>query len=408
LEDLGVNDTIWIFMKYRLARFAENLQGQPMFKVLEKVQELQRQGKDIIHFEIGDPNFDTPKNIQEAGCEAIRSGKTHYAPSAGIRELREASCETTFKSRGFLPTPEQILVAPGANILIYYAVRCLVNPGDEVIVPDPGFPTYYSVIESCGAIPVRVPLKEENSFRMSPADIRNAISSKTRLIILNSPQNPTGSLMTPEEINEVAQIAEEFDIYLYSDEIYSRMIFDEEKKFSSPASLDQCKKRTIVANGLSKAFAMTGWRIGIAIGPEDVIAKMALLLQTTSSCVPPFIQYAALEAINGDQSEVKRMMQEYKERRDILVDGLNDIEGISCVKPDGAIYAFPNITKTGMSSQEFVDFVLEEAGVALLPGTNFGQYGEGYVRMCYVNSKENIIKGVQRIKEVLEKKYESK
>lgn len=407
LEDLGVSDTIWIFMKYRLAKFAENLQGQPMFKVLEKVQELQREGKDIIHFEIGDPDFNTPENIQEAACEAIRSGKTHYAPSAGIYELREASCQTTLKSRGFLPTPEQILVAPGANILIYYAVRCLVNPGDEVVVPDPGFPTYYSVIESCGAVAVRVPLKEENSFRMKPADIRNAMSSKTRLIILNSPQNPTGSLMTPEEINEIAQIAEEFDVYLYSDEIYSRMIFDAEKKFSSPALLDQCKKRTIVANGLSKAFAMTGWRIGIAIGPEDVIAKMALLLQTTSSCVPPFIQYAALEAINGDQTEVKRMMQEYKERRDILIDGLNDIEGISCVKPDGAIYAFPNITKTGMSSQEFVDFVLDEAGVALLPGTNFGQYGEGYVRMCYVNSKENIIKGLDRIKQSLEKKYES-
>lgn len=389
-------------MKYRLTKFAEDLQGQPMFKVLEKVQEMQRQGKDIIHFEIGDPDFSTPKNITEACITALREGKTHYAPSIGIKELREAACQTTLKSRGFLPSLEQVLVAPGANILIYYAVRCLVNPGDEVIVPDPGFPTYYSVIQSCGAVAVHVPLREENGFRMNPSDVRKCITDKTRLIILNSPQNPTGSVMTPEEIEEIAKIAEEFDIFLFSDEIYSRMIFDEHVKFSSPGALDKCQKRTIIANGFSKAFAMTGWRIGIAIGPEDVIAKMSLLLQTTSSCVPPFIQYAALEAITGDQSEVRVMSKEYKERRDLLVDGLNNIEGISCVKPGGAIYAFPNITKTGMTSDEFADFVLREANVALLPGTNFGDYGEGYVRMCYVNSKENIREGLKRIKTALE------
>ncbi len=389
-------------MKYRLTQFAEDLQGQPMFKVLEKVQEMQRQGKDVIHFEIGDPDFNTPKNISEAGCRAIMEGKTHYAPSIGIKELREAARQTTLRSRGFLPDLEQVLVAPGANILIDYAIRCLVNVGDEVIVPDPGFPTYYSVIKSCGVVPVRIPLKEENGFRMNPADVRKAITPKTRLIILNSPQNPTGSVMTPEEIAEMAKIAEEFDIYLFSDEIYSRMIFDEHIKFSSPSALDQCKKRTIVANGFSKAFAMTGWRIGVAIGPADIIAKMALYLQTTSSCVPPFIQYAALEAINGDQTEVKHMMATYKERRDILVDGLNDIPGITCVKPGGAIYAFPNITGTGMTSEEFADFILQEANVALLPGPNFGEHCEGYVRMCYVNSKENIIEGLKRMKAALE------
>jgi aspartate aminotransferase len=390
-------------MKYRLTKFAEDLQGQPMFKVLEKVQELQRQGKDVIHFEIGDPDFDTPKNITDAAIQALKDGKTHYAPSIGIKELREAVCKTTLRSRGYEPALNQVLVAPGGNILIYYAVRCLVNPGDEVIVPDPGFPTYYSVIQSCGAVAVRVPLKEENEFRMSPQDVRARITDKTRLIILNSPQNPTGSVMTPEEIEEMAKIAEEFDIFLFSDEIYSRMMFDEQVKFSSPGYLDQCKERTIIANGFSKAFAMTGWRIGVAIGPEDVIAKMSLLLQTTSSCVPPFIQYAALEAINGDQTEVKKMIQEYKERRDILVDGLNDIKGISCLKPGGAIYVFPNITGTGMTSEEFSDFMLKEANVALLPGTNFGEHGEGYIRMCYVNSKENIIEGLKRIKAALEK-----
>lgn len=390
-------------MRYRLTKFAEGLQGQPMFKVLERVQELQRQGRDIIHFEIGDPDFSTPKNIAEAGCRAIMEGKTHYAPSVGIKELREAARNATLKSRGFLPDLNQVLVAPGANILIEYVIRCLVNPGDEVIVPDPGFPTYYSVIKACDVVPVRVQLKEENGFRMNPADVRKLITPRTRLIILNSPQNPTGSVMTPEEIHEMAKIAEEFDIYLFSDEIYSRMIFDENIKFSTPATLDQCKKRTIVANGFSKAFAMTGWRIGVAIGPEDIIAKMALLLQTTASCVPPFIQYAALEAIIGDQTEIKHMMEEYKTRRDILVDGLNSIKGISCEKPGGSIYVFPNITKTGMTSEEFADFALNNAEVALLPGTNFGEFGEGYVRMCYVNSKENIIEGLQRIKNAIEK-----
>lgn len=391
-------------MKYRLTSFAENLQGQPMFKVLEKVQEMERAGKDVIHFEIGDPDFSTPKNITAAGIKALQDGKTHYAPSIGIKELREAVRETTLKSRGFKPSLEQVIVAPGANILIYYAVRCLVNPGDEVIVPDPGFPTYYSVINSCGAVPVPVALKEENEFRMNPSDVRKLITPKTRLIILNSPQNPTGSSMKPEEIAEMAKIAEEFDIFLFSDEIYSRTMFDKEVTFSSPGTLDECKKRTIIINGFSKAFAMTGWRIGIGIGPEDVIAKMALLLQTTSSCVPPFIQYAALEAITGDQSEVKMMMQEYKERRDILVDGLNSIPGITCLKPGGAIYVFPNITKTGMTSEEFADFILQEANVALLPGTNFGAHGEGYIRMCYANSQENIKAGIERMRVALAKR----
>lgn len=391
-------------MKYRLTKFAENLEGQPMFKVLEKVGEMQRQGKDIVHFEIGDPDFDTPANIVEAACHSLQSGDTHYAPSIGIKELRESVRKVTERSRGFLPDLDQVLIVPGANIGIYYAVRCLVEPGDEVIVPDPGFPTYYSVLKPCGVKAVRVPLKEENSFRMNPADVRALITPKTRMIILNSPQNPTGSVMTEEEIKEVAKIAEEFDIYLYSDEIYSRMYFASGVNFSSPSYLDKCKERTIVANGFSKAFAMTGWRIGALIGPSDVIAKMSLLLQTTSSCTPPFIQKAAIEAIEGDQSAVKGMVEEYQARMKLLVDGLNDIDGITCLEPGGAIYVFPNITGTGMTSQEFTDFALEEAGVAVLPGTNFGEYGEGYIRMCVVSSREDIEKGIDRLRTALAKK----
>jgi aspartate aminotransferase len=366
------------------------------------VQEMQRQGKDVIHFEIGDPNFDTPANIIEAACTALRNGKTHYAPSIGIKELREAVCAATERSRGFRPDIDQVLVVPGANIAIFYAVQCLVNAGDEVIVPDPGFPTYYSVIKACGVTPVRVPLREENAFRMSPVDVRARITEKTRMIMLNSPQNPTGSVMTKEEIEEIANIAEEFDLYIYSDEIYSRMYFKEGSAFNSPSYLDKCKERTIVANGFSKAFAMTGWRIGAVIGPTDVIAKMDLLLQTTSSCVPPFVQYAALEALTGDQSAVREMVAAYKERMQILVDGLSGIKGIQCLEPGGAIYVFPKITGTGMTSQEFTDFALEKAGVAVLPGTNFGEYGEGYIRMCVVSSREHIEEGVRRLKEAIE------
>ena len=391
-------------MKYRLTKFANDLDGQPMFKVLERVQEMEREGKDIIHFEIGDPDFDTPKNIIEAACAAIRGGNTHYAPSVGIKELREEIRVTTQRSRGFLPELNQVLVVPGANIGIYYAIRCLVEKGDEVIVPDPGFPTYFSVLKACDVTSVRVPLREENGFRMSPDDVRKKITSKTRMIILNSPQNPTGAVMTKDEIDEIAKIAEEFDIYLYSDEIYARMYFSDEAEFSSPSSYDKCKERTIIANGFSKAFAMTGWRIGALIGPSDVIEKMSLLLQTTSSCVPPFVQRAALEAIIGPQDTVKEMMYEYEERMKLLVEGLNTIKGITCLQPGGAIYVFPNITGTGMTSEEFTDFALQKAGIAVLPGTNFGECGEGYIRMCIVNSRENIQEGLQRLKAAIEEK----
>ena len=293
-------------MKYKLSDAALNLEGQPMFKVLAKVQEMESRGESIIHFEIGDPDFSTPSNVINIACESLKNGETHYTNSMGLYDFREAICDVTEKSRGFRPDINQVLVTPGANIIIYYAIRCLVNPGDEVIVPDPGFPSYYSVLKFCNVTPVRVPLREANDFRMSPIDVKKRITSKTRLIIINSPQNPTGSLMKLEEINEIAQIAEENNLYLYSDEIYSRMIFDDSVSFATPSSLDSCKKRTIVANGFSKAFAMTGWRLGVAIGPEEVIQKMSILLQTTSSCVSSFIQRAGLEAILGDQTEVKK------------------------------------------------------------------------------------------------------
>jgi aspartate aminotransferase len=378
-----------------------NIQGQPMFKVFDKVQKLERSGRKILHFELGEPNFDTPANIVDAACNAIKNGETHYANSMGLYALREAVQQATHISRGFKPEIDQILATPGANTIIYLAVSCLVNPGEEVIVPDPGFPTYCSAINYCGAIPVTVPLYEHNQFRLNPDDLRKRITSKTRLIIINSPSNPTGAVMTPDEIDEVARIAEEHDIYLLSDEIYARMVFDGEKKFHTPSMLDQCKERTIIINGFSKAFAMTGWRLGVAIGPKEVIEKMGLVVQTIVSCVPPFIQLAGIEAIKGDQSAVREMLSVYQQRRDVMVEGLNSIPGIKCVEPEGALYAFANISDTGMTSEEFTDFALEKAGVALLPGNNFGEYGEGFIRLCYVNTLENIKCAIDQLKQAL-------
>ena len=380
---------------------ALNVQGQPMFKVFDKVQKLERSGRDIIHLELGEPNFDTPPNIVEAACDALRNGQTHYTSSMGLYALREVVQSTTLISRGFKPEIDQILVTPGANAIIYLAVSCLVNPGDEVIVPDPGFPTYSSAIRYCGAVPVSVPLYESNQFRLNPDDLRKQITPKTRLIIINSPSNPTGAVMTHDEIDEISRIAAEHDIYLLSDEIYARMVFGGKTSFYTPAMLDHCKERTIIINGFSKAFAMTGWRLGVAIGPKDVIDKMGLVVQTIVSCVPPFIQIAAIEAIQGNQSAITEMLEAYKQRRDIIVDGLNSIPGIHCIKPEGALYAFPNISGTGMTSEEFADFALEKAGVAVLPGNNFGDYGEGFVRLCYVNTQENIERAIRQLKQAL-------
>jgi aspartate/methionine/tyrosine aminotransferase len=382
----------------KISEFAYKIDGQPMFKVLDKAKSLELSGKPMIHLEIGDPDFNTPKMIVDETIEALNSGMTHYCSSYGLLEFRKRIQEITEISRHFKPDLDQVLVTPGANIGIYYAVSCLVDNGCEVIVPDPGFPTYYTIIKMCGAVPIRVPLKEENEFRMNPKDIENLITDKTRLIIINSPSNPTGSVMTPEEIKEVYEIAEKHDVYLYSDEIYSRMNYGE-TFFSSPSMFDKCKSHVILSNGFSKAFAKTGWRLGSLIGPSEVIEKMQLLLQSTSSCVSPFIQMAGIAALRNTYYS-ENMKNLYKTRRDFLVDGLNKINNISCLLPGGAFYVFPNITKTGMTSYEVVELLMNN-GVVTLPGTCFGEYGEGYIRLCYANSLENIEKSVNIIKGVL-------
>jgi len=385
----------------KLSNAALSVSGQPMFKVLDKAEQLERDGKKIIHFELGEPKFNTPRNIVDAAVKSLQNGDTHYVNSYGKYQLRTLIQETTLKSRGFRPDINQILITPGANAVIFLAISCLVNRGEEVIIPDPGFPTYISAANFLGAKIVTVPLYEHNSFKLNPDDLRSKITSKTRLIIINSPSNPTGSLIDPDELIEIAKIAEEKDIYLLSDEIYARMVFEESEKFFSIGLQDACKKRIIIANGFSKAFAMTGWRLGAAIGPAVIIEKMMLVLQTISSCVPPFIQEGGIEAIQGDKADLKEMMDFYKKNRDYLVDNLNLIKGITCLKPDGAIYAFPNITGTGMSSESFANYLLDNCGIAVIPGNHFGVSGEGYVRLSYTISFELIVEAIEKMKTAL-------
>jgi aspartate aminotransferase len=381
---------------------ARNIDGQPMFKVIDKVRHLESQGRNIIHLEIGDPDFQTPQNIVEAAKLSLDNGETHYVSSWGMPDFIDVIRDATHSSRGFKPDSDQVLVTPGANIAIFYATFCLSNPGQEILVPDPGFPTYLSAIKMCGAKPVPYPLYDKNAFRMRAADIEPLITDKTRLIIINSPQNPTGAITEPWALKEIYELAVKHDLYIYSDEIYARMVYGDQE-FFSVASLDECKERVILSNGFSKAFAMTGWRLGTLVMPAEVAERMMLLLQTTSSCVSPFLQRAGIEAIRGNQSSVNQMMLEYKSRRDLLVNGLNKISGIQCHMPGGAFYAFANISSFGMSSEAFADYMLQHAGIALLPGSCFGSQGEGFVRLVYASSRSGLMDAVNRLEDACKK-----
>lgn len=372
----------------RLAKITEGLIGQPMFKLLHEAQELERRGRQIIHFEIGDPSFDSPPHAIEAAKKALDANLTHYTNSMGLLEFREAVAEYTELNLGFKPPINQIIACP-ANAVIDFVARCVVNPGEEVIYPNPGFSTYYSVINYNGMIPVGVQLKEENDFRMDPEDIRRKITDRTRLIIINSPHNPTGSVMTGEEMLQIAEIAEEHDIYLLSDEVYSKVIYG--NTHYSPSVIDRCKERTVILNSLSKVYSMSGWRLGYAIGPEKLIEKMGLLLQTILSCLPAFTQLGGRAVLMGDQKFLDERLDILRRRRDLLTKGLSSLFGVSCVVPEGSFYVFPNIKETGMTSVEYSEKMLQEVGVCVVPGNCFGESGEGYVRLCYASTPVEII-----------------
>lgn len=379
-----------------LSDLSARIEGQPMLKIMSRVQEMERAGRSVVHFELGEPDFDTPPHIVDRACMALREGKTHYTNSMGIYELREAIAGHVQETRGFRPSLDQVLVTPSANVIISYAVGCLLNPGEEMIVQDPCFPTYLGVANFFGVKVVPVSLKESNGLRLDPEDVRKAVTPKTRLILVNSPSNPTGAVLRPEEVEALYRVAEEKDVYLLSDEIYGRMVYGD-ARVVSPSTFDSCRERVIVLDGFSKSYAMTGWRIGYVIAPPPVAEKMGLFHQLTSTCLPRFSQEAAIEALTGPQDAVSDMVKEYRERRDLFVAGLNALPGVRCVEPGGAFYTFPNIEGTGMDDLAFSEMMLDEAGVSMVPGSFFGDAGKGFVRLCYATSRENIEEALRRM-----------
>ena len=381
----------------KISDIASRLTGQPMFKMLAQAQKMEREGKRILHFEIGDTSFSSPLSAIEATKNALEKGITKYANSMGMVEFREAIADYTYKNLGFKPAINQILVSP-ANAVIDFAIRCVADPHEEIIYPDPGFATYISAIKYNGMTPVNIQLREENGFRMKSEDVKEKITDQTRLIIINSPGNPTGTVMDKKEINEIAKLAKKNDLYLLTDEIYSKVMFD--KDHYSPSIIDECKERTILLNSFSKCHGMSGWRLGYVIGPEEIIERMGLLLETIYSCIPPFIQIGGKAVLLEGDQHLPHRIAVLKERRDLIHERLNNINGISCPLPDGAFYAFPNISQTGLSASEYCNNLLHIKGVCTLPGDCFGDYGSGYIRICFGStSLEEIEEGLNKIEE---------
>ncbi len=365
------------------------------FDMLRKAKELERSGREIIHLEVGEPDFDTPEHIKEAAKKALDDNLTHYAPPQGLLELREAIAEDEKTRKGIDASPDNIVVTPGAKPMIFFTIMVLSQKGDEVIYPDPGYTSYRSMIKLAGAKPVPLELKEENDFALDVDKLESIISSRTRIIILNTPHNPTGSILTMKDFEAVAEIAEKYNLVIISDEIYSRQLYEGEHV--SIATLPKMKERTVVVDGFSKAYAMTGWRLGYGIVPDEILPKIIKLQTETVSCVAPFVQMAGIAALKGDQEPVRWMVEKFRQRRDLLISILEESKHITVKRPRGAFYLFPNIKKLGISSYEFTDILLDRYGVSVLPGSAFGLYGEGYIRISYATSEENLRKGAQKI-----------
>jgi len=380
-----------------LAERMSRLGTETAFEVLNRARALERQGKEIIHLEIGEPDFNTPENVVEAGVNALRKGWTHYGPSAGLPELREAIAQYVSRTREVDVTSEEVVVVPGGKPIIFFSILALCDVEDEVIYPDPGFPIYESMIRYVGARAVPIRLSEDRDFGLDVDELASLINDRTRLIILNSPENPTGGVLSQRDIQDIADVIGDRNIMVLSDEIYSRLIF--EGKHYSIMSEPGFKERTILLDGFSKTYAMTGWRMGYGVMRPDLATHITRLMTNSNSCTASFTQVAGIEALRGDQSSVEHMREEFQKRRDVFVAGLNKIKSFSCRMPKGAFYTFPNITKTGWSSKKLADALLEEAGVACLSGTSFGDFGEGYLRFSVANSLENLNKALGRIQQ---------
>jgi aspartate/methionine/tyrosine aminotransferase len=373
-----------------------HLGTETAFEVFARAKALEAKGRDIVHLEIGEPDFDTPRNIIDAAMTAIGRGYTHYGPSAGLPEARAAIAEYVARTRGVQVDPLQVVITPGAKPIIFFTVLALLDPGDEVIYPDPGFPIYESMAQYVGATRVPLPLKEENNFAFDPDQLESLITKKTRLVIINSPHNPTGGVLPKETIARLSELAVKHDFYVLSDEIYSRVVYDGAQNYS-PYAFPGMPERTIILDGHSKTYAMTGWRLGYGVFPKEMAARVAKLQTNSTSCTCSFTQMAGIEALTGPQDSVDAMLREFKTRRDLVVEGLNKIKGFRCHRPSGAFYVFPNITATGKTSKEMENFLMEEAGVAVLAGTSFGPQGEGFIRLSYANSQANLKKAIEKI-----------
>jgi len=385
-----------------LAARMNRLGTETAFMVLARAKALEAQGREVIHMEIGEPDFPTPSHIIQAAYQAMLEGYTHYTPSAGLMEVREAIAKDARRRLGIPVTADQVVVTPGAKPVIFYTLMALVGPGDEVIYPDPGFPIYASLISFCGAQPVPLRLDPARGFHPDLEEVERSLSPRTRLLLLNSPHNPTGAVLSREELEAVASLLQRWEqVYVLSDEVYRAILYN--GQHHSIASLPGMAERTIVVDGLSKTYAMTGWRLGWGIFPRELVEPVVRLVVNSVSCAPAFVQKAALAALEGPQEWVQAMVAEFRARRDLLVQGLRSLPGVACPLPEGAFYAFPDIRGTGLTSQEMERraLALEEAGVALLAGTAFGQYGEGCVRLSYATSRENIVRGLERLEALL-------
>jgi aspartate aminotransferase len=390
----------------KLADRMSRLGTETAFEVLVKARALEAQGRSVVHMEIGEPDFDTPANIIEAACKALHSGYTHYGPSAGLPEFREAIANEVSKTRGIKVGADQVVVTPGGKPIMFFTIMALAGPGDEVIYPNPGFPIYESVINFVGAKAVALPLLEERDFRFDVEELRRKVTPRTRLLIINSPHNPCGSMLSKEDLEAIAEIVSKNDMMVLSDEIYIRLVYDGE--FSSITQFPGMPERTIILDGFSKTYAMTGWRLGYGVMPQALAAQIAKLMTNSNSCTASFTQMAGLEGLTGPQEESYKMVEAFRKRRDVIVDGLNAIPDIRCLKPRGAFYVFPNVkevVKRGKfaNAKALADHLLQEAGVATLSGTAFGEYGEGYLRLSYATSIENINEAVNRIGDAVSK-----
>ncbi len=382
-----------------IAECMSRLGTESAFEVLARARALERQGKEIVHLEIGEPDFDTPAHIREAAKRALDSGATHYGPAAGLPELREAIAKDVGATRGIPVSPDEIVVTPGAKPIMYFVITALVNPGDEVIYPNPGFPIYESVINFVGGVPVPIPLREESGFGFDLELLERRASRQTKLIILNSPQNPTGGVLEADQLGRIAEIAKTYRIPVLADEIYKSFLYEGE--FASITRFPGMRDLVIILDGFSKAYAMTGWRLGYGVMPVPLAEHVTRLMVNTNSCTASFTQLAGIAALQGDQTPVAAMVAEFKRRRDLVVAGLNGLPGVSCRLPLGAFYVFPNVKRLGRPSAEVAEALLNDAGVAVLGGTAFGEHGEGYLRLSYANSEANLRKALERMEPVL-------